>query len=110
MTRFALTRTDIVQGFLFHVLLVVMADAQPAVDLVQQGRAQVGELARRDERIGAQPVVVEELGQVQTLGEEEREMWKVHFAILTIKHNAPKTETIGRSCPALSFSNLIKQD
>lgn len=52
-----------------------MADADAAINLVEQSRTQIGELAGRDERFGTQAVVGEELSQVQTLkGGEEREM------------------------------------
>lgn len=64
---FALTRTDRLQDFLLHIHLVVMADADTAIYLVEQGRTEVGELTGGDERFGIQTVVGEELSQVQTL-------------------------------------------
>lgn len=67
-----LTGTDGLQGLLLNIHLVVMADADATIYLVEQGRTQVGELAGGDERIGTQAVVGEELGQVQTL-EGERD-------------------------------------
>lgn len=67
----ALTRTEGLQGFLSHVHLVEVADADATVYLVEQGGTQVGELAGRDERIRTQAVVGEELSQVQTLEGEE---------------------------------------
>lgn len=45
----ALTGTDGLQGFLLDIHLVVMADADAAIYLVEQGRTKVGELSRRDE-------------------------------------------------------------
>lgn len=63
----ALTGADGLQGFLLHIHLVVMADADATIYLVEQGRTQVGELAGGDERFGTQAVVGEQLSQVQTL-------------------------------------------
>lgn len=61
----ALTGIDGLQGFLLYVPL--MADADASINLVEQSRTQIGELAGGDERFGTQAVVVEELSQVQTL-------------------------------------------
>lgn len=44
-----------------------MADADAAVDLVEQGRTQEGELCLGDVRVRVEAVVCEELGEVQTL-------------------------------------------
>lgn len=63
----ALTGTHRLQGFLLHIHLVVMADADTTIYLVEQGRTQVCELAGGDERVGIQAVVGEELSEVQTL-------------------------------------------
>ena len=67
--RALLTRVDVVQVRLLHVLVVV-SDAEALVDLVEQGGAQVGELGLGDLRVWVQPVVPQQLGQVQTLQEE----------------------------------------
>lgn len=51
-----------------------MLDANTAIDLVEQSRAQVGKLARGDRRIGIQAIIMKELSQVQTLeGKQQRE-------------------------------------
>lgn len=50
---------------------MIVVDADAAVNLVEQGRAQVGELAGRDVGVWTQAIVVEELGQIQTLEMEE---------------------------------------
>lgn len=73
MRHSALTGADRLQVFLLHMLhLVVMADADTTIYLVEQGRTQVGELVGGYERIRIEAVVREELGQVQTLeGETE---------------------------------------
>lgn len=60
--HFALTGTD-----RLYTLLLVMADADTAIYLVEQGRTQIGELAGGDGRVRIQAVVGEELSQVQTL-------------------------------------------
>ena len=67
--RALLTRVDVLQVALLHVLVVV-SDAEALVDLVEQGGAQVGELGLGDLRVWVQPVVPQQLGQVQTLQEE----------------------------------------
>lgn len=52
---------------LLYIHLVVMADADTAIYLVEQSRTQVGELAGGDGQLRIQAVVGEELSQVQTL-------------------------------------------
>lgn len=47
--------------------LVVVPDTDTAVNLVEQCRAQVGELGGGDEHVRAQAVVVQELCEVETL-------------------------------------------
>lgn len=68
---FALTGTDRLQGFLLYIHLVVMADADTAIYLVEQGRTQVGELGGGNERFRIQAIVGEELSQIQALDGEE---------------------------------------
>lgn len=46
---------------------MVVPDANTAIDLVEQSRAQIGELAGVDGRIGIQAIIMKELSQVQTL-------------------------------------------
>lgn len=72
-----LTGVGWLQGGLPQVHLVIVADADAAVNLVEQGRAQVGELAGRDAGVWTQAIVVEELGQIQTLAIDEggRKRW-----------------------------------
>ena len=65
-----LTRVDVIDVFLLHLQLVEVADAEPAVYLVEQGGAQVGKLGLGDLRVWVQTVVPQQLGQVQTLQEE----------------------------------------
>lgn len=79
----ALTKVDRLQGFLLHIHLVVMADTDATIYLVEQGRAQIGELAGGDEWFSIQAIVGEELGDVQTLrGEREQtltdDIWNFH--------------------------------
>lgn len=70
----ALTETLRLNGFLLYIHLVVMADADAAVYLVEQGGAQVGELGGGNERVRVQAIVGEELSQIQALdgGEHKR--------------------------------------
>ena len=63
----ALTRTHGLHGLLLHLHLMVMADADSTVYLVEQSRTQIGELAAGDECFGIQAIVGEELSEVQTL-------------------------------------------
>lgn len=50
-----------------------MKDAEATIYLIEQSGTQVGELSRRDERVRAQTVVLQQLGQVQTLREKRME-------------------------------------
>lgn len=54
-----LTSTDGLQDFLRHLHLMVVPDADAAVDLVEQSWAQVGKLAGGDRRMGVQAIIVE---------------------------------------------------
>ena len=67
-TRALLTRVDVLR--LLGRGQLVVADAEPAVDLVEQGGAQVGELGLGDLGVRVQPVVPQQLRQLQTLQEE----------------------------------------
>lgn len=46
---------------------MVVPDANAAIDLVEQSRAQIGKLAGGDRRIRIQAIIMKELSQVQTL-------------------------------------------
>lgn len=74
MRRIALTGTDRLLWPYIH--LVVMADADTAIYLVEQGRTQVGELGGGNEWFWIQAIVGEELSQIQALdGEEHKTRW-----------------------------------
>lgn len=74
INEFALTRTGRLKGFLLHIHLLVMEDADPPVYLVEQGGTQIRKLAGGDERVGIEAVVGEELSEVQTLEWEGENM------------------------------------
>lgn len=74
INQFTLTRTGRLKGFLLHIHLLVMEDADPPVYLVEQGGTQIRKLAGGDERVGIEAVVGEELSEVQTLQWEGENM------------------------------------
>lgn len=74
INKFALTRTGRLKGFLLHIHLLVMEDADPPVYLVEQGGTQIRKLVGGDERVGIEAVVGEELSEVQTLEWEGENM------------------------------------